>query len=254
MQFIAVKEWSRYQHYKDRNPPWIKLHRELLTSNTWVTMDDASRVLAIAIMLLAAATGNRIPADPAYLTRVAYLNRKPDWSKLLSVGFIEIIGDVDEASNTLASASTPQADARPETEQRQRREEKSTFVRFWKAYPRKQDKGHAERAFDRAIKDTDPERIIAACENYRWPEDRQFIPMPATWLNGRRWEDEQNSAPEPQADPAASQWRARLKNYKPGGYWPEIWGERPGEPGCLVPALLLKEFSLTTPNPKARRG
>ena len=27
-----VKEWDTYQHYKDRNPPWIKLHFALLTS------------------------------------------------------------------------------------------------------------------------------------------------------------------------------------------------------------------------------
>ncbi len=206
MQYLCIKEWDRYQHYKDRNPPWIKLHRELLTSNTWVSMDDASRVLAIAIMLLAAATGNRIPADVGYLQRVAYLNRKPDWSKLVSVGFIEIIGESD-------AASTLQADARQETEQRQSRAETETFVRFWKAYPRKQDKGHAERAFEKAIKDSDPEKIISACERYRWPSDKQFVPLPATWLNGRRWEDETS---EPSAaiehDPEAA-WKARAQAY-----------------------------------------
>jgi len=27
---LRVKNWGKFQHYKDRNPPWIKLHRGLL--------------------------------------------------------------------------------------------------------------------------------------------------------------------------------------------------------------------------------
>lgn len=124
-QFIRIVEWDTYQHYKDRNPPWIKLHRGTLTSNTWVTLDDASRVLAIAIMLLAAEKGNRIPAKPDYLKRVAYLHSEPDLRPLVEVGFIEIIEENGEtASRPLAHASTLQADARPEREKRQSREEK----------------------------------------------------------------------------------------------------------------------------------
>lgn len=125
MKVIRVMGWEKYQHYKDRNPPWIKLHRELLTSNTWVSLNDASRVLAIAIMVLAAATGNRTKAEPGYLKRVAYLNAEPDLRPLVEVGFIEIIDENGEtASNVLAGASNLQADARPETEQIQNREEK----------------------------------------------------------------------------------------------------------------------------------
>jgi len=30
MQFLAVKNFERFQHYKDRNPPWIKLHAAVL--------------------------------------------------------------------------------------------------------------------------------------------------------------------------------------------------------------------------------
>ena len=25
-----VKNWSKFQHYKNRNPPWIRLHVEIL--------------------------------------------------------------------------------------------------------------------------------------------------------------------------------------------------------------------------------
>lgn len=89
-RFRRIVNWDRFQHYRDRNPPWIKLYRDLLTSQTWVTLDDAGRVLAIACMMLAAATGNKIPFDPAYVRRVAYLNQDPDFSALLSLNFLEV--------------------------------------------------------------------------------------------------------------------------------------------------------------------
>jgi hypothetical protein len=116
MRYISVRNWTQYQHYKDRNPPWIKLHRELLTSHTWVAADDASRVLAISIMMLAAATGNKIPADPAYIQRVAYLNKVPDFTFLINCQFIDISEELNGASSTLADASKFQASARPERE------------------------------------------------------------------------------------------------------------------------------------------
>lgn len=111
--FIRVKGWDKYQHYKDRNPPWIKLHQELLTSLTWALADNASRVLAIALMMLAAKTNNKIPANEEYVKRVAYLHELPDFSQLIHLEFIEIIDDEEKA---VKPASKVLADARPETE------------------------------------------------------------------------------------------------------------------------------------------
>jgi hypothetical protein len=99
---FRIVEWNQYQHYKDRCPPWVKLHKSLITSRTWVCMDDASRVLAIACMVLAADTDNQIPDDPEYLKRVAYLNSTPIFDPLVKIGFLEF---VEEKAKTLAAAS-----------------------------------------------------------------------------------------------------------------------------------------------------
>jgi hypothetical protein len=107
--FIQIVNWATHQHYKDRNPPWIKLHRELLTSETWVSSSNDDRVLAIAIMMLASECGNKIPANTRYIQRRAYLEREPDLSGLIALKFIEIIEENVDASK-------PQASARPETE------------------------------------------------------------------------------------------------------------------------------------------
>lgn len=117
MQFYRVKNWERFQHYRDRNPPWIKLHFELLSSSDWVALDDASRVLAIACMLIASRNNGNVPSDPHYMLRVAYLNRLPKFKPLIDCGFLEI---------PQADASVLQADARPETYSKKEETEKES--------------------------------------------------------------------------------------------------------------------------------
>lgn len=107
---LEIKNWKKYQHYKDRNPPWIKLHWELLTSMDWVALDDASRVLAVACMLIASRNEGRIRADSEglkYLERVAHLNSKPNLKPLIDCGFFV------SASGVLAECYQS---ARPEEE------------------------------------------------------------------------------------------------------------------------------------------
>lgn len=117
--YISIVSWAKYQHYKDRNPPWIKLHRDLLTSETWVSSSDASKALAIALMMLAAEHGNRIPANPRYIQRRAYLEKEPDLQGLVDLQFIEIVQENDDASKPLADCKQV---APTETENREQKE------------------------------------------------------------------------------------------------------------------------------------
>lgn len=79
------------------------------------------------------------------------------------------------------------------------------FDRFWKAYPRRQAKKAAKKAWDKLKPDLPLCRIMAAAlerqkRSSEWRRDGgAYIPYPATWLNGRRWEDE--PGPEPPDGP-----------------------------------------------------
>lgn len=71
------------------------------------------------------------------------------------------------------------------------------FTAFWVAYPRKVGKGQARKAWRSAVvgKPGDPKVIIAAAEQFGAScrakgTEQQFIPHPATWLNGERWGDD----------------------------------------------------------------
>lgn len=95
-----IKNWTDFQHYKDRAPAWIKLHSSLLTSELWVMGSDASRTLAIACMLLASrnkASDGTFNGDPEYVKRFAYLNGNPDFKPLIQYGFIECLQDASSA-------------------------------------------------------------------------------------------------------------------------------------------------------------
>lgn len=105
-----IRNWAKYQHYKDRNPPWIKLHVEILQSEDWVTLDDASKLLAIVCMVVAAKGNGEFNGNPDYLKRVAYLDKRPNLKPLIDCGFLEeVLADASESK-------PPHTNVRPEKE------------------------------------------------------------------------------------------------------------------------------------------
>lgn len=76
----------------------------------------------------------------------------------------------------------------------------SQFSDWWAHYPLKKSKGQAEKAYRTARKIVDQETLIAATISYAKlmaDKDRQYIAYPATWLNGKKWEDEDIAPADP---------------------------------------------------------
>ena len=95
MNTISIKNWERFQHYTNRDPPWIKLYRDVLTSESWVLGTDLSRLVQIAITLLAARYHNAIPLQFSLIKKVASLDcKEKDFREainfLSSQNFLEI--------------------------------------------------------------------------------------------------------------------------------------------------------------------
>lgn len=73
---------------------------------------------------------------------------------------------------------------------------KQNFEKFWKAYPKKRDKGNAEKWFKKNKPSEELTNLmIKQIERFKdtndWKkQDGQFIPYPTTWLNAKMWEDE----------------------------------------------------------------
>ena len=67
---------------------------------------------------------------------------------------------------------------------------KSDFEVWYKAYPKHINRGNAERAWKKATKEVTVEELMKGLERYKrsiFGKDPEFIPHPASWLNGKRW-------------------------------------------------------------------
>ena len=90
------------------------------------------------------------------------------------------------------------------------------FAAFWAAYPKKAGKADALKAWNKLAPDVVlQEQMGKALEvqkqSQQWRKDGgQYIPMPATWLNGRRWEDEAPQTQVEQRKKAAGEVNARI--------------------------------------------
>lgn len=114
MAHYSLRAWEAHQHYKDRNPPWVKLYRDTLTTESWVMGSDLSRLVQVASILLAARYNNEIPLNFTLLSRVASLDCTAEQfsaalDHLARFQFIEIHGEIEackqDASNALATCA-----------------------------------------------------------------------------------------------------------------------------------------------------
>lgn len=87
--YITIRNWEKFQQYKDRRPTWIKAYVELLDHYEFSHLPDASKAHLMGLWLLAAVTGNRIPADPAWIAKKINATSEIDLELLKSNGFIQ---------------------------------------------------------------------------------------------------------------------------------------------------------------------
>jgi hypothetical protein len=56
---MKIKNWNKFQHFKDRKPPWVKLYRDVLDDIEWYELDPlASKVLVMCWLIASEDDGN----------------------------------------------------------------------------------------------------------------------------------------------------------------------------------------------------
>lgn len=224
---IAPKNWADFQHYKDRAPPWIKLHKGLLDNYEFQCLPVASRALAPMLWLLASDhERGEIDAAPkklAFRLRMTELEVNDALKPLIDNGFFLVIQD---ASGVLADRKQG-ADLETETEKRKKETEQRArdFETFWAAYPKKDGKRDAESAW---AKVDAPIAVILAAVSIRaksedWTKSNgQFVPLAATYLRGRRWEDAGTIVTAPRRHDSAEETARMLADMNKNAAAPSI--------------------------------
>lgn len=218
MKFYYIRNWDQFQHYTSRNPPWIKLHFEILNSQDWLSLSDHARLVAVVCMLIASRHSGQVPADPLYIKRAGRLNARVDFKPLIECGFL---------SETLADAII---ETETETEKKDIGRSKSirpddNFGNFKRSYPKREGSNPWKPAFSiwkQAVKlGADPAKIISGALAYRLECEKlktepRMIAQAQTWLRQSRWDDyaQQSNGHEyiavaPYSDQWGA-WRARM--------------------------------------------
>jgi hypothetical protein len=128
---IEIKNWSSLQSYKDRRPPWIRLHKTILDDFEFHSMSVGARALLPMIWLLASEDTDPVSGMIRYgYNKIAFRLRLPEnevkksCEELEKTGFIGLLQDEgDSVTQTLQDGNetvTPEK-RREEIEKRQRR-------------------------------------------------------------------------------------------------------------------------------------
>ena len=58
---MRIKNWKKFQHFRDRKPPWVKLYRDLLDDLEWHELDSKASKVLVMLWLIASEDEGNIP-------------------------------------------------------------------------------------------------------------------------------------------------------------------------------------------------
>ena len=162
---LQPKNWAVFQHYKDRCPPWIKLHRDLLNDRAYMSLPVASKAIAPLLWLLASESKDGVfdgsTDELVFRLHMTQKEVKDGVKPLIDKGFFTV------ASGVLADSKQ---DAIPETERETEKEgetdaPKGVSKEIWDSFV-KQRKARKAQITDRVM-----ESIVTQAKIAGWTLD-----------------------------------------------------------------------------------
>jgi hypothetical protein len=201
---FKVKNWSEYQPplKSDRSVIWIKVYRKILDDYEWSNLSSDNKATLIELWLLASENNGKIKNFEEICFRLR--RDKPFIARQLKQlsNFIVQVGNEPETERKQLvslekSKSKRESKSRVEVIQHGQVEvitkAENEFLEFWNLYPKKKKKKEALSAWLKVLPPIQPVLNAIGWQKQQqdWvKEDGKFIPHPATYINGHRWEDE----------------------------------------------------------------
>ena len=210
MAIYRIKNWGKFQHFKDRRPPWVKLYRDILDDPDWHTLDPSASKVLVMLWLLASEDETQTGTLPdmrklCFRLRISESILNQSLNKLSH--WVEQV-DIDTISPRYRS-DAPETETETETETESIPRKRGDiypedFEAFWIAYPTegKSSKAATYKAWKTQKINGHAPAVMKGLEAWkssqRWKD--KFIVGAAKFLSERRWE----SAPEQELE---SDWR-----------------------------------------------
>ena len=74
--WLMVRRYWDYQHYKTRNPPWVKWHVNALEDEKLYVQLPGTRLFWTCMLLIASKRDNVVPHDSAWLATESHLDQR----------------------------------------------------------------------------------------------------------------------------------------------------------------------------------
>jgi len=123
---MKIKNWSKFQHFKDRKPPWVKLYRDVLDDLEWYELDPLSSKVLVMCWLIASEDEGCLPNSKTLAFRLRMTEKQTiDCLNKLSHWLEQ--DDINMISNGYQSDSL-ETEKETEIETETKKEKKATYV------------------------------------------------------------------------------------------------------------------------------
>ena len=190
---MKIKNWSKFQHFKDRRPPWVKLYRDLLDDPDWHELDAEAAKILVSLWLLASEDEDQEGKLPD-VKRIAFRLRIPVNKVNQALTKLEhwLYHDDINAISERYQLDAPETETETYTEREKEKDMAYGFDEFWAIYERKGNKVQSLKAWRKIKPSIELQfQIYDAARIYvRATPDKQFRKDASTWLNNQCWNDE----------------------------------------------------------------
>lgn len=195
---LRVKNFAKFQHFKDRSPPWIKLYRDILDDPDWHELDGETAKILMMLWLIASEDEGKdgnLPDSRKLCFRLRI--KEPElqqaviklshWVEQLDTGLISDCYQLDAPEKRREETETRSPSVIDITSEK--------FDEFWTAYGKPVGKKNAFAQWRKTQPNAElAEIIIEAAKIVAASTEQKFRKDPERWLRDRRWEDHATGA------------------------------------------------------------
>ncbi len=191
-----IKGFTKFQHFKDRKPPWVKLYRDLLDDLEWHELDAKSAKILVMLWLIASESEGVLPDTKKLSFRlritekevISSCNNLSHWLEQVDINAIS--PRYQEARVETETETETETDIVESENSQSAKPDNPDFMSAWESYPQRPgaSKAAALRAWNARIKDgATADEMIAGTKRYAayckaQKTEPQFIKQPSTFF------------------------------------------------------------------------